>query len=63
MELKEEKMKLKTVSLQELNGSYFAYLPKMWVKQSGLKKGDKISWIIEEGDHHTLHLKKESIGA
>ena len=56
-------MELKTVSLQELNGSYFAYLPKMWVKQSGLKKGDKISWIIEEGDHHTLHLKKESIGA
>lgn len=59
----EKNMELKTVSLQELNGSYFAYLPKMWVKQSGLKKGDKVSWTIEEGDLKTIHLKKESIGA
>lgn len=51
-------MELKTVSIQELNGSFFAYLPKFWVQSSGIKKGDKIVWTIEEGDHNTLHLKK-----
>lgn len=50
-------MELKIVSLQELNGSYFAYLPKIWVKNLGIKKGDKIKWTIREGAHETLILE------
>lgn len=53
-------MELKTVSIQELNGSFFAYIPKTWVLSSGIKKGDKIVWIVEEGNHSTLILKKKS---
>lgn len=52
-----KKMKLKVVSLQKLNGSYFVYLPKQYAEEN-LKKGDKMLWTIEEGDHNTLHLKK-----
>jgi hypothetical protein len=52
------KIELKKVSIQELNGSFFAYLPKFWVQNSGIKKGDKVVWSVEEGDHKTLTLKK-----
>lgn len=52
-------MEIKTVSIQKLNGSYFAYLPKFWVQDSGIEKGDKIVWSIEEGNHETLQLKKK----
>ncbi|NMO09506.1 hypothetical protein [Methanobacterium subterraneum] len=51
---------MKTVSVQELNGSFFAYLPKVWVTNAGIQKGDKISWIIEEGDHRTLKMEINS---
>lgn len=51
-------MRLKVVSLQELRGSYFVYIPKQYAVEN-LEKGDKMVWIIEEGDHNTLHLKKE----
>ncbi len=54
------KILLKTVSVQELNGSFFAYLPKVWVTNAGIQKGDKISWIIEEGDHRTLKMEINS---
>lgn len=52
-------MELKTVSVQEINGSYFAYLPKIWIQDSGIVKGDKVVWIMEEGNHKTLKLKKK----
>lgn len=53
-------MDLKIVSLQELNGSYFVYLPKIWVKNLGMEKGDKITCIVEEGSHEKLILKREN---
>lgn len=53
-------MKLKVVSLQELKGSYFVYLPKQYAKEH-LKKGQKMVWTVDEGNHNILHLKK-SIG-
>ena len=51
-------MELKTVSIQKINGSYFAYLPKIWVENCGIKKGDKLTWIISEGNHEELILIK-----
>jgi hypothetical protein len=51
-------IELRVVSVQELNGSYFAYIPKIWIKDAGIQKGDKIAWIIEEGNHQILQLKK-----
>lgn len=50
-------MKLKVVSLQELRGSYFIYLPKQYAEEH-FKKGDKMVWEIEEGNHDILHLKR-----
>lgn len=50
-------MKLKTVILQKLNGSFFVYLPKEYAEEN-LQKGDKMVWSVDEGDHKTLHLKK-----
>ncbi len=54
-----DKIELKIISIQEINGSYFAYLPKIWVQSSGIQKGDKMVWTVDEGDHKTLHLKKK----
>lgn len=52
------KIELKRMSIQELNGSFFIYLPKFWVLSTGMKKGDIIVWSVEEGDYKTLQLKK-----
>ena len=55
------KMRLKIVSLQELRGSYFIYLPKQYAEEN-LKKGDRMVWEVEEGNHDILHLKKLELG-
>jgi bifunctional DNA-binding transcriptional regulator/antitoxin component of YhaV-PrlF toxin-antitoxin module len=52
-------VELKNVSVQEVKGSYFIYIPKIWAKQMGLKQGSKMQWILDEGNHETLRLKKE----
>jgi len=52
-------VELKNVSVQEVKGSYFVYIPKIWAKQMGLKQGSKMQWILNEGNHEILHLKKE----
>lgn len=52
-------MKLKTMKVQECRGSCIVYIPKSWAKQMNLKKGDEVVWTLDEGDHSTLHLKKE----
>ena len=54
-------MKLKVVSLQKLNGSYFVYLPKSYAKEH-FKKGQKLEWTVDEGNHNILHLKKAKEG-
>lgn len=46
------------MNVHQVKGSCFVYIPKVWVKQEGLKKGDKVVWSIEEGNHRTLKLKK-----
>lgn len=53
-----DKINLKKMNIHEIKGSFFVYIPKIWVKQKNLKKGDKVVWSIEEGDHNTLHLRK-----
>lgn len=50
-------IELKTVSIQKINGSYFAYLPKIWVQNCGIEKGDKLTWSISEGNHEELILR------
>lgn len=50
-------MKLKTVTLQKLNGSFFIYLPKGYAEEN-LRKGDKMVWSVDEGNHEILHLQK-----
>ena len=52
-------MELNTVNVHEIKKSFFVYIPKIWAKNIGLKKGDKVTWIIAEGDHEHLILKKE----
>lgn len=52
-------MKLGTMKVQECRGSSVVYIPKLWAKQMNLKKGDKVTWFVDEGDHQTLKLKKE----
>lgn len=52
-------MELKTVNMQETNNSCFVYIPKVWIKLMCLKKGDKMVWSINEGNHETLHLTKK----
>ena len=32
----------------------------MWIKEMKLKKGDKITWFIDEKDHNTLKLSKNT---
>lgn len=51
-------MKLKTVNLQELRGSYFVYIPKEYAEEY-LEKGDKMVWSVDEGNHEVLHLQRE----
>jgi len=51
-------MELKKMKVHEIKGSCFVYIPKVWVYQKNLKKGDKVIWSIQEGDHETLILKK-----
>lgn len=50
-------MELNNVSVQKVKGSYYIYIPKLWAKEMNLKKSDKLSWIVKEGDHKTLILK------
>ena len=52
---------LRVVNIQEVNGSCFIYIPKIWVNLMALKKGEKMVWSINEGDHETLHLTKKFI--
>ena len=54
-------MKLKTMKIQDCKGSCIVYIPKIWASEMGLKKGDKVTWSIEEGDLKTIHLKKEAV--
>ena len=51
--------KIKTVSVLSINHSYLVYLPKVWAKQIGLKKGDKVSWHIKNDQYEQLILKGE----
>lgn len=51
-------MKIKSVKLQECKDSFFLYVPKVWINEQGIIKGDKMIWTIDEGDHSILHLKK-----
>lgn len=51
-------MDLSTVTIHEVKGSFIAYIPKPWIRQMKLKKGDKITWSVDEGDHEALILKK-----
>ncbi|MGP8024559.1 MAG: hypothetical protein ACLQG5_08785 [Methanobacterium sp.] len=50
-------MRLKVVTLQKLRGSYFVYIPKQYAEEN-LKKGQKMVWSVDEGNHNILHLKK-----
>lgn len=50
-------MHLNNVSVQEVKGSFYIYIPKLWAKEMNLKKSDKLSWIVKEGDHKSLILK------
>lgn len=50
-------MELSNVKVHEVKGSFIVYIPKIWAKQMNLKKGDRISWFIKEGDHRSLILK------
>ena len=34
--------------LQEQSGSYFVFLPKLWIKSLGLKQGDKMTVVFNE---------------
>lgn len=54
-------MELKSVKIQYVNGSYYAYLPKQWVKSMGYDKGEVMCWFINENDHSTLKLKKKDL--
>ena len=51
-------MELNTVTVHEVKGSFIVYIPKVWAKQMNLKKGDKITWSVPEGNHEILILKK-----
>ncbi|EKF86850.1 AbrB/MazE/SpoVT family DNA-binding domain-containing protein [Methanobacterium formicicum] len=51
-------VELDTMKIQKTNGSYFVYIPKVWVNAMDLKKGDKLIWSVEEGNHGILILKK-----
>ena len=53
-------MELRTVNMQEANGSCFVTIPIAWIKMMSLKKGDKMVWSVNEGNHDTLHLTKKS---
>ncbi len=53
-------MELKTVNIQENNNSCFVYVPKAWINSMKLKKGDKMVWNLDEGNHDILYLKKMS---
>lgn len=55
-------MELNKVNVHETKGSFFVYIPKIWVKQMNLKKGDKMSWNIKEKSHETLELRKLNEG-
>nr|WP_255590955.1 AbrB/MazE/SpoVT family DNA-binding domain-containing protein [Methanobacterium spitsbergense] len=50
-------VKLNNVSVQEVKGSFYIYIPKIWVKEMNIKKGDKLSWNVKEGNHKSLILK------
>jgi hypothetical protein len=50
-------MELMSVKLQKSKGSYFAYLPKIWVKAVGLEKKSKLTWYLNENEHGKLILK------
>lgn len=52
-------MDLNSISVQIVKGSFFAYIPKVWAKEMKLKKGDKLTWYIDEKDHTTIKLRKE----
>jgi hypothetical protein len=49
-------VKLNNVSVQEVKGSYYIYFPKIWIKAMNIKKSDKLSWNVKEGDHNSLIL-------
>lgn len=50
-------MKIKEVRVQDNRGSCYIYIPKIWATELGIEKGSKMVWILDEGDHQTLHLK------
>lgn len=52
-------MELTTIKLQKVKGSYFAYLPKKWVKFKELKKGSKLTWYLNENENLILEIAKE----
>lgn len=52
------KMEIKKVTVHELKSSYFVYLPKIWVLGMKIKKGDKLSWHLIEGEHVKLEIRK-----
>lgn len=52
-------MELRIVNMQEANGFCFIYVPIVWIKTMSIKKGDKMVWSVNEGNHDTLHLTKK----
>ena len=54
-------MELKTMKVQNVKGSFFVYIPKLSAEQIKLKKGDNLTWYIDENDHSTIKLRKKEI--
>ncbi len=55
MDKKEEKSKEKTYTIYESKGQLKATVPKVLAQAVGIKKGDKVKWIIDRGE---LVMKK-----
>ena len=51
-------MDLNTVYIHPIKSSFMVYLPKTWVEHMELKKGDKLTWFLEENDFSILKLRK-----
>jgi hypothetical protein len=50
-------MKIRKSTIQKTKDSFYVSIPKMWISEMNLKKGDIIAWFIDENDHHTLKLR------
>lgn len=51
-------MEIKIVKIQKSKDSYFIFLPKTWVKDMKLEKGNKLVWDLKENEHEKLIIRK-----